>query len=279
MKTLNIHSRQEPTWESTHFLLDLIENQKEVVTIGITGKYTRLKDAYISVHEALKHAGMHSGAKVVVKYVDVEEFETNPEKLSILEEFDGILLPGGFGKRGIEGKLRVIQYCRENNIPFLGICLGFQMATVEYARNVCNLKGAHSTEMDPDTRYPIVDLQPDQIGVEKLGGTMRLGAHDIQVEENTLLWELYGKKRVISERHRHRYELNPSFAPLLQDHGLVLSAKSKFYEALELPSHPFFLAVQFHPEFKSTPWSPSPPYMGLIQNALVYKRKRQQKSS
>ena len=269
--------RQEPTWESTINLLNLIKNQADNVVIGLTGKYTQLKDAYISVFEALKHAGMHEGAKVEVVYIDVEEFEKDTNAITKLQEVDGVLLPGGFGKRGVEGKIKVIEYCREHSIPFLGICLGFQLASVEFARNVCGLSDAHSTEMNPDTRYPIVDLQPTQRGIDKLGGTMRLGAHDIEVFPNTLLWELYGQKTKIRERHRHRYELNPAYTPILQDHGLVLSAKSEFYEALELPDHPFFLAVQFHPEFKSTPWNPSPPYQGLVRSALKLKRKKQER--
>jgi len=269
---LNLEPKKEATWDSLNKILELIKTQENEVNIGLTGKYTKLKDAYISVFEALKHAGIHLKTKVNVHYIDVEEFEKDSSKLSILEKYDGVILPGGFGKRGIEGKIKVIQYCRENNIPFLGICLGFQLASIEFARNVCGLKDAHSTEMDPNTRYPIVDLQPDQKNIHRLGGTMRLGAHEIEVFPNTMLWELYGQKEKIIERHRHRYELNPMYAPLLQDNGLVLSAKSKFYEALELPDHPFFLAVQFHPEFKSTPWNPSPPYYGLIDAALKKKK-------
>ena len=275
LRILNLTPKKEATWESLNKILELINNLDTEVNIGLTGKYTKLKDAYISVFEALKHAGIHLKTKVNIEYIDVEEFEKDPSKINILKKYDGIILPGGFGKRGIEGKIKVIQYCRENKIPFLGICLGFQLASIEYARNVCGLKGAHSTEIDPSTRYPIVDLQPDQKNIHRLGGTMRLGAHEIELIPNTLLWELYDKKNKIIERHRHRYELNPMYAPLLQDHGLVLSAKSKFYEALELPEHPFFLAVQFHPEFKSNPWQPSPPYYGLINAALKKKKQHE----
>ena len=274
IQSLGLDSSLTPDWTDLQALFDLKNKQDQEVLIGLTGKYTKLKDSYISVLEAFYHAGLHTKTRVKVEILDVEKFEQDPGTIHELSKYHGIIVPGGFGKRGTEGKIKVIQYCRENKIPFLGICLGFQLSAVEFARNVCGKSDAHSTEMDENTSFPIVDLQEEQKHVEKLGATMRLGAHEIVLQENSLIHNLYGKTKIY-ERHRHRYEINQKLSPLLEEHGLRFTGKSGiFYEALELPEHPFFLAVQFHPEFKSTPWDPSPPYLGLVRNARIYKEKR-----
>ena len=252
-------------WSSLDKLIkNNIENLSGKITIGVPGKYTALLDSYISVNEALKHAGWSQGVNVELIHIDTERFEQNPESIKELDQVDGILVPGGFGDRGTEGKILSIKYAREKGIPFLGICLGFQLAVVEYARSVLGKSDANSTEMNESTSYPIVDILPEQKEITEKGGTMRLGAYKVELKEGTKVHELYGKS-VVYERHRHRYEINPE----LIDDYLNTSMKftgfwSDLAETMEVEDHPFFIGTQFHPEFKSNPWNPSPPYVGLI---------------
>ncbi len=256
-------------------LTDRIEEQREDVEIAMVGKYVKLHDAYLSVHEALKHAGVHQGAKVRVRWVDAEHMSYE-EALRELEQVDGVLVPGGFGSRGWEGKLLACQVAREEGIPYLGICLGMQVAVSEFARNVCGLEGANSTEMDPETPYPVIDLLPEQKGIEDLGGTMRLGAQAIELAAGTRAREIYDES-TIHERHRHRYEVNNQWREQLVAHGLVVSGtfqEGRLVEIVELPDHPWFVASQFHPEFKSRPTRPAPLFREFVGAALVRARDR-----
>ena len=235
------------------------DSREDEVTLCITGKYVELKDSYKSIIEAFNHAQSATKTKVNMRFIDAEEIEEKSPEL-LLSDCDGILVPGGFGKRGIEGKIKAIQYARENNVPFFGICLGMQLATIEFARNVAGLSGANSTEFDPDTPHPVITILPDKRGIKKIGGTLRKGAYPAILKENSLAFRVYGK-REISERHRHRYEFNPEYMDILEEKGLVFSGISpdgRLVEIIELPEHPYFIAVQFHPEFKSRPLSPHP---------------------
>jgi len=244
-----------------------IKNAGERVDIGIVGKYTDLSDSYISIAEAFHHAGAYLGAKVNIKWIEAEDLEHGD--LSLLNGLHGILVPGGFGMRGADGKINAIEYAREHNIPFLGICFGFQLAVVEYGKNVLNLD-CNSTEIDPETEHPVITILPEQEGVEEMGGTMRLGAYKIKIKEGTLAHKLYGKTE-ISERHRHRYEVNPEYIDEIEKKGLVFSGRSADkirMEIAELPGHKFFIASQFHPEFKSRPLSPAPLFYGFVEASL-----------
>jgi CTP synthase len=246
-----------------------ISASKGVVKIAMVGKYVTLADSYVSVNHALMHSAARLGYKLEVDWLDSEEFEQNPSSLSILNNYHGILVPGGFGKRGSEGKMLVANYARENKIPFLGICFGFQIAVVSFARNVAGLKDANSTELNPNTPHPVVDLLPEQKKIHDLGGTMRLGGHDIEIIEGTIAHKIYGRT-VIRERHRHRYEVNPEYIPKLKSHGLVFSAFSDNglrAEILEIPNHPFYIATQYHPEFISRPGKPEPIYLNFVLSA------------
>ena len=238
---------------------------KGEVTIALVGKYVALHDAYLSVVEALTHGGIENDVSVRVRWVNSEEV-TAESVDGLLAGAQGILVPGGFGSRGIEGKIEAIRYARENKIPFLGICLGMQMAVVEYARNVCGLEGAHSAELDPHTPYPVIDLMPDQVGVTAKGGTMRLGSCPCRLKEGSLAAEVYGAQE-INERHRHRYEFNNGYREALEKAGLSLSGLSpdgRLVEVVELPGHPWFVAAQFHPELKSRPNRAHPLFRGFI---------------
>ncbi len=243
-----------------------IKNPKREIVIALAGKYTDYKDAYKSVSEALVHGGVANDARVRLRYLDV----TNPDIESELEEVHGILVPGGFGDRGIDGKIKVAQLAREGGIPFLGLCLGLQVAIIEFSRNVLKLSNAHSTEFEPKTRYPVIDLLPEQKGIKDLGATMRLGTYDCALKKGSLAARAYGAT-AISERHRHRYEVNNKFRKLIDDAGLhvtgVYTAKN-LVEVVELRDHPFFMAVQFHPEFKSRPEDPHPLFKKFIQAAI-----------
>ncbi len=242
------------------------------VSIGVVGKYVSLKDSYKSLHEALAHGGLSNDARVDIKYVDSEDIESNGAGAN-LDDVHGILVPGGFGKRGFEGKIEAIKYARENKVPFFGICLGMQMAVVEFARNVCEISGAHSIEFADDVSDPVVHLMEDQKSVDDLGGTMRLGAYPCVLKEDTLARSAYGADD-ISERHRHRYEVNNKYRDQLQGKGLILSGLSpdeKLVEMIELKKHPWFVGCQFHPEFKSTPLNPHPLFRDFIKVALEYK--------
>jgi CTP synthase len=240
------------------------------LTIALVGKYVKLHDAYLSVHEALKHAGVHHGVRVHVRWVDAENMSYD-EAVATLEEVDGVLVPGGFGSRGWEGKILACRVARERGIPYLGICLGMHVAVSEFARHVVGLEGANSTEMDPETPFPVIDLLPEQKEVEDLGGTMRLGAQAVEVAEGARAREAYGDA-VIHERHRHRYEVNNVYRPRLVEAGLVVSGtfqEGRLVEIVELADHPWFVASQFHPEFKSRPTRPAPLFRDFVGAALV----------
>ncbi len=234
-------------------------------TIALVGKYG-MEDAYISVHEALKHAGIATRVDVDRQWVHSEDLADGHN--GELANVDGVVVPGGFGSRGTEGKIEAIRYCRENDVPFLGLCLGFQMAVVEFARNVLGLDGAHSAELDADTPHPVIDLLPEQKDLDDMGGTMRLGAHSTDIEPGTLAHDLYGKPSC-TERHRHRYEVNLEYIDDLEAAGMVFSGVSgNRMEILELPDHPYFVGTQFHPEFRSRPTRASPPFVGLLEAVL-----------
>jgi CTP synthase len=255
-------------------LTDRIAERDLTVTIGLVGKYVKLHDAYLSVHEALKHAGIHHGCHIDVRWVDSESLE---EAQRELEKVDGVLVPGGFGSRGWEGKINACQVARESQIPYLGICLGMHVAVSEFARNVAGLEGANSTEMDPETPYPVIDLLPEQKEVEDLGGTMRLGAQAVEIAAGTRTEETYGEA-TIHERHRHRYEVNNHYRQQLVDAGLVVSGtfqEGRLVEIIELPDHPWFVASQFHPEFKSRPTRPAPLFRDFVGAAHERARARQ----
>ncbi|MFQ6052718.1 MAG: CTP synthase [Candidatus Bathyarchaeia archaeon] len=261
-------------WSEWRRVVARFHASKETVRIALCGKYAELADCYVSVNEALKHAASAAGSRVAIDWIETEEFEDDPAKVEMLGGYDGVLVPGGFGQRGAEGKLKAIEYCRTRDLPLLGICYGFQLSIVEMARNILGLEGAHSTECDPATPHPVIDLLPEQKGVDELGGTMRLGAHPIVVRPGTLAHRLYGSE-LIHERHRHRWEVNPDYWRRLEEAGAVFSGWSpdgRRKEILERPGNYFFLATQFHPEFKSRPWRPSPPYYGLVKSSLDRKR-------
>ncbi len=250
------------------------ENYKHEINIGIVGKYTGLEDAYLSIKESFKHAGVANNCRVNLRWFESEDLISDliSDKLNNL---DGILVPGGFGMRGVEGKINAVKFARENNIPFLGICLGMHVAIIEYARNICKLN-ANTTEIDKDIEHPVIDILPEQRKIYKKGGTMRLGACPCSIEKNTVAYELYGKCE-ISERHRHRYEVNPAYIELLEKNGLKFSGKSpdgKLMEIVELPGHPYFIACQFHPEYQSRTENPAPLFVGLVKSAIEKKKGR-----
>jgi len=243
------------------------------VSIAVVGKYMELQDAYKSIYEALIHAGIANDARVDIVKVDSGDIEKHGSK-KMLEGSAGILVPGGFGYRGIEGKIKAIKYARESRVPFLGICLGMQCAVIEFARSVCKFKGANSTEFMPKTKYPVISLLEEQRKIEALGGTMRLGAYPCKIRRGTLAFKLY-TRNLIHERHRHRYEFNNKYKKTMQQKGLVFSGiypKRDLVEIIELPDHPYFIAVQFHPEFKSKPDAAHPLFKGLVAAALRLKK-------
>lgn len=265
-------STPPPDLEEWQSMLWKVEGRSREVTIAIIGKYVKLHDAYLSIMESLSHAGFELGARVSLRWIDSEEV-TAQRAAALLDGVQGIVIPGGFGSRGVEGKIAACRYARERGIPLLGICLGMQIAVIEFARHVCGLEGAHSSEFDEESPHPVIDLMPDQVGQKNKGGTMRLGAYPCMVASGTLLEQLYGAGE-ISERHRHRFELNNDYRARLSAAGLVISGTSPdgtLAEAVELPGHPFFVAVQFHPEFKSRPNRPHPLFLGLLRAALEKK--------
>ena len=240
----------------------------------MVGKYTKLRDSYLSVTESLKHGGFANNVEVDIDYVDSEKI-TDENAKEILEKYDGILVPGGFGKRGIEGMISAIKYAREENVPFLGICLGMQMAVVEFARNVTNLKDANSAEFSENTKNPVIHIMDNQKNVKDKGGTMRLGAYPCVIDKGTRAYKLYGEEK-ISERHRHRYEFNNDYRDIFKEKGLVISGLSPdglLVEMVENKNHPFFVGVQFHPEFKSRPDRPAPLFKAFIEAAKKNKNK------
>jgi len=253
-------------------VVQTVKHPRDHIRIAMVGKYVDLADSYKSLHEALVHGGIANECKVEIDYVDSEKIEQDglPD---VVERADGILVPMGFGPRGTEGKIAAVRFAREEKVPFLGICFGLQMAVIEFARHVCALDRANSMEIDEHTPYPVIDLMTGQRAVTRKGGTMRLGAYDCVVRENSLAFRLYGKRK-ISERHRHRYEVNNEYRDVLTKHGLILSGLSpdeSLVEMIELADHPFFLASQFHPEFKSRPLDCHPMFKGFIKAALQHK--------
>ena len=272
LKHFNLTAKEADMEEWTS-LVERVDNLKDEVRIALVGKYVELHDAYISVVESLKHAGYKHNSKVKIDWIQSEDI-TEENVHEYLKEADGILVPGGFGDRGVEGKITAIKYARENKVPFFGICLGMQLAAVEFARNVCGLTGAHSSELDPNTPYPIINLLPDQENVVEMGGTLRLGSYPCTLVEGSQAHKEYGEIN-ITERHRHRYEFNNFYRERLTNKGLVLSGVSpdgRLVEIVELPEHPWFVAGQFHPEFKSRPEKAHPLFAGFIKASLENKR-------
>ncbi|MBI5287300.1 MAG: CTP synthase [Deltaproteobacteria bacterium] len=265
VKLLNIWTRA-PRLEGWERIVKKMKNLRYEVKIGIVGKYVHLQDSYKSLHEALIHGGIANDCKVHLFYVDSEEIEKKGAH-PLLKDMDGVLVPGGFGSRGIEGKIAAIRYAREKKIPFFGICLGMQVLVIEIARDLCNLKGANSSEFEADTPYPVVDMMLEQRGVTSKGGTMRLGGYPCIIKKETLAFKAYGRME-ISERHRHRYEVNNQYRDALEEKGVIFSGLSpdrKLVEIMELKGHPWFLGCQFHPEFKSKPMAPHPLFKEFIK--------------
>lgn len=259
----------EPDMTEWMGLVEKVRNLSKVTKIALVGKYVELPDAYLSVVEALKHAGYAYDSDIDINWINAENV-TEENVKDLLMNADGILVPGGFGDRGVEGKILAIQYARENKVPFLGICLGMQLASVEYARNVLGLKGAHSSELDPNTPYPIIDLLPEQKEIEDLGGTLRLGLYPCKIEKGSKAFDVY-QNDLIEERHRHRYEFNNEYREQMEAAGFVFSGTSpdgRLVEVIEIEDHPWFVAAQFHPEFTSRPTRPQPLFRGFIESAL-----------
>jgi CTP synthase len=270
-------------WEE---LVGLIKNSPKIVNIGIVGKYFEsgsftLMDSYISVIEAVKHAAFSQDRKANICWISSQEFEKDPKTLKELDKYDGIIVPGGFGNRGTEGKIKAIEYCRENKIPFFGLCLGLQLSVIEFARNVAGIKDASSREFNKNAKNPVIDVMEEQkvlLKDNRYGGTMRLGAYDCQVQPDTISHAAYKDwvknekgSYIISERHRHRYEVNNDYRKLLEEKGLVLAGinpKKDLVEIIEIRNHPFFVATQFHPEFKSRPLKPHPLFKEFIKAAI-----------
>ncbi|MFQ6617483.1 MAG: CTP synthase, partial [Fidelibacterota bacterium] len=264
---------EEPDISKWENFVHKIKNSSYSVDIAICGKYVKLHDAYKSIIESFIHAGVENDTKVNLRWIDSEMLENENDLSKQFESVCGLLVPGGFGERGIEGKIKAIKYARQNRIPFLGICLGLQCAVIEFARSACNLRSANSSEFDSDTEYPVIDLMPDQKHVTDKGGTMRLGAYPCILREGTKVYTAYGT-REISERHRHRYELNNNFREILKKSGMIFSGLSpdgRLVEIIELKDHPWFVAVQFHPELKSRVARAHPLFRELVRAALHYK--------
>jgi len=257
-------------------LVKNILNPKNQITIAICGKYTELADSYISIVEALVHAGAPFKTKVHLKWIETTDLESKPDSIKeLLENCHGVIVPGGFGQRGTEGKIEVIRYIRENNIPFLGICYGMQLAVIEFARNVCQLKDANSTEIK-QTENPVIDLLPEQKTVTQKGATMRLGGHDVLIKKGTKANAIF-KSEKIRRRFRHRFEVNPSYIEILEQHGIVFSGKAPkqpIMQVMELPNHPYFMCIQFHPELTSRLEKPAPLFVELVKASLKYKKSK-----
>ncbi len=275
LKILKLGQRNTPDLTKWKDFLKKLKNPTSTVSIGLIGKYVELQDAYKSILEGFIHAGAQNDCKVNV--VNIHSEHLNPENVkSNLAHLDGILVAPGFGNRGIEGKIDAIKFVREHNIPFLGICLGMQCSVIEFSRNVLGLKDAHSTEMNPETTNPVIDIMEEQKNLKQMGGTMRLGSYDCELDLESKSYELYGKQH-IKERHRHRWELNEKYATDLEKAGLKIMGKNpatQLAEIVEIPSHPFFIGAQFHPEYKSTVENPHPLFMGLIQAAKKVSEKK-----
>ncbi len=264
----------EPELDDWKAMIEAWKNPTREVTVALVGKYIQLHDAYISVVEALKHAGVPNSAHVNIKWVDSEEV-TRENAADFLGDVSGILVPGGFGDRGIEGKINAIEYAREHQVPFLGLCLGMQLSIVEFARHVVGYNDAHSAEFAPSSNHPVIHLMPDQDGIEDIGGTLRLGSYPCVLDKASKAYQLYGEE-TIAERHRHRYEVNNDFRAALTEKGMLLSGLSpdgRIVEMVEIPSHPWFIGTQAHPELKSRPNRPHPLFKGFIEAALKYQEK------
>jgi len=275
MKKLNIANNNEPELSKWKEFLDKLKYPKSKVSIGLIGKYLELQDAYKSILESFIHAGAMNECQVQIINIH-SEFITDDNVEEKLAGLDGLLVAPGFGHRGVEGKIVAVKYARENGLPFFGICLGMQMAVIEFARNVLGLKNAHSTEMDPDTKEPVIDLMDEQKKVTAKGGTMRLGAYPCEIKENSLAHTIYGKS-LISERHRHRWEFNNKYLDQFEQAGMKASGKNPgtdLVEIIELPGHPFFIGVQYHPELKSTVENPQPVFVHFIKAAKAYSEKK-----
>ena len=275
LRKLRLRPRKRADFTDWRAMLQTIIEPDDTCEIALVGKYVRLVDSYKSIHEALAHGGIANRARVNVRYVEAEDVQKYGPA-GLLEGVHGILVPGGFGDRGIEGKVAAAKFAREHKIPYFGICLGMQVAMIEFARNVLGLDGANSSEFDPNTPHPVIHTMKKHAGIRKKGGTMRLGAYPCVLREGTLARRIYGTK-LVHERHRHRYEVNPAYWELLQRKGLVFSGFSpdkRRVEYIELPNHPFYLGCQCHPEFKSRPGKPSPVYLGFIKACVERNVKR-----
>ncbi|MDR1724832.1 MAG: CTP synthase [Bacteroidales bacterium] len=269
LKKLNIEITNEPELNEWKTFVYKLKNPIQEIKIALVGKYVELHDAYKSISEAFIHAGATQQCKVKIKWIKAENLEENENLREIFSDVQGILVAPGFGQRGIEGKIKAVQYARENNVPFFGICLGMQCAVIEFARNVLGLNGANSVEMDNNTPYPVIDMMEEQKKIRNMGGTMRLGAYPCEVKPDTKLYSAY-KTDKISERHRHRYELNNEYLQQFIDKGMIptgLNPESNLVEAIEIPSHPYFVGVQFHPEYKSTVENPHPLFISFVKAA------------
>jgi len=276
MKKLDLPTDSTPNLDRWNQFLKRHKNPKAEVHIGLIGKYVELQDSYKSILESFIHAGAENEVSVKVEYIH-SEFINDSTIHNKISHLDGVLVAPGFGERGIEGKIDAVRYARENNLPFLGICLGMQMAVIEFARNVLKLKGANSSEMDPETKHPVIDLMADQKDVTHKGGTMRLGAWDCELSKKSVIHDAYGKD-MISERHRHRYEYNNQYKEQLENAGMLstgINPETKLVEVIELADHPWFVGVQYHPEYKSTVASPHPLFVSFVKAALEYSEKRQ----
>ncbi|MBU0509439.1 CTP synthase, partial [bacterium] len=248
-----------------------IKHPRRLVTIAVCGKYVEVRDSYKSITEAFVHAGAHHDARVELRWIEAEDFE-NQSASELLAGCSGVLVPGGFGTRGLEGKLTAVHFARVNNLPYLGLCLGLQVAVIEYARSVCGIKKANSREFAPNTRFPVIDFMPEQRGIRHKGATMRLGSYPCFIERGSRAHEVFGCD-AITERHRHRFEVNNSYRDVLEAHGLVMSGvwpEGNLVEIIELPDHPWFLAVQFHPELKSRLTRPHPLFRDFVGACLDY---------
>ncbi len=268
IEKLNLTPKKDDNkWE---LLLNRMNNIKESITIGLVGKYIELHDAYISITAALKHGGIANDVNINIKWIKAEDFEENKSK--ILDEVCGIIVPGGFGERGVEGKISAVKFVRENKIPFLGICLGMQCAVIEFARNVIKLEDAHSSEFKSDCKNPVIDIIEDKKNIKNIGGTLRLGGYKCKLRNNTLAKSIYKKDEII-ERHRHRYEFNNKYRDIYEKNGMIFSGiyeEKDLVEIVEIPEHPFFIGVQFHPEFQSRPDNPHPLFSTFIKKSIEY---------
>ena len=273
---LDLYNDQDADLDEWKAFLGRLKNPTDTITIGLIGKYVELRDAYKSIAESFIHAGAANECKVKIEWIQSETLIDADYCAHILSQLDGILVAPGFGERGIDGKINAVRYARENGVPFFGICLGMQMAVIEYARNVLKIKDAHSSEMEPETHNPVIGLMEDQKAITNKGGTMRLGAYDCKLKKDSLAYRIYGKS-TISERHRHRYEFNNAYLEPLEKAGMQATGfnpQTGLVEIIELPSHPWFIGVQFHPELKSTVMSPQPIFVHFVRAAMLYAQRR-----